>query len=168
MHGGAAAGDDGLTPRRAAPGPAGRARQHVGLGQQPSPARPGRRDARRPGRSGLRRGGAHGRRRARGPSGPHPRPHRGPAHRRRRGLRDAARPPAARRRPRHPLRLHPRGDVADGRAHRPRRAVPDASAFAWAVLEALVDSLGSGSDVTEGEPTTWVRLAVRGGTGSWG
>ncbi|GAB3682548.1 ATP-binding protein [Angustibacter aerolatus] len=46
--------------------------------------------------------------------------------------------------------------------------LPDASAFAWAVLEALVDSLGSGSDVTEGEPTTWVRLAVRGGTGSWG
>jgi serine/threonine-protein kinase RsbW len=46
--------------------------------------------------------------------------------------------------------------------------LPDPSAFAWAVLEALVDSLATGEDRDhETGPTTWLRVSVRGGTGSW-
>jgi len=44
--------------------------------------------------------------------------------------------------------------------------LPDPSAFAWAVLEALVDSLATGEE-RDSDPTTWARLSVRGGTGSW-
>ena len=50
----------------------------------------------------------------------------------------------------------------------PQVDLPEPTAFAWAVLDALVDALRTGSD-DEGEmgPTTWLRLSVRGGTGSW-
>jgi serine/threonine-protein kinase RsbW len=46
--------------------------------------------------------------------------------------------------------------------------LPDPSAFAWAVLEALVDSLATGEDRDhDAGPCTWLRVSVRGGTGSW-
>lgn len=46
--------------------------------------------------------------------------------------------------------------------------LPGASAFAWSVLDALVDSVGSGNDAnSDGVATTWLRLAVRTGAGSW-
>ena len=50
----------------------------------------------------------------------------------------------------------------------PQVDLPEPSAFAWAVLDALVDALRTGEDA-EGEfgPSTWLRLSVRGGTGSW-
>jgi serine/threonine-protein kinase RsbW len=50
----------------------------------------------------------------------------------------------------------------------PRVDLPEPSAFAWAVLDALVDALRTGSD-DDGEmgPSTWLRLSVRGGAGSW-
>lgn len=41
--------------------------------------------------------------------------------------------------------------------------LPEASAFVWSVLSALVDSLETGED----EGRTWVRLVVRRGQGSW-
>jgi serine/threonine-protein kinase RsbW len=50
----------------------------------------------------------------------------------------------------------------------PQVKLPDPSAFAWAVLDALVDTLRTGEDVRHGEgPTTWLRLSVRSGAGSW-
>jgi serine/threonine-protein kinase RsbW len=50
----------------------------------------------------------------------------------------------------------------------PQVDLPEPSAFAWAVLDALVDALRTGEDA-DGEfgPSTWLRLSVRGGTGSW-
>jgi len=46
--------------------------------------------------------------------------------------------------------------------------LPDPSAFAWAVLDALVDSLATGENRDhDTEPSTWLRVSVRGGTGSW-
>ena len=50
----------------------------------------------------------------------------------------------------------------------PRVALPDPSAFAWAVLDALVDSLRTGEDLEHADgPATWLRLSVRSGAGSW-
>jgi serine/threonine-protein kinase RsbW len=50
----------------------------------------------------------------------------------------------------------------------PRVTLPDPSAFAWAVLDALVDSLRTGEDIREDfGATTWLRLSVRSGPGSW-
>jgi serine/threonine-protein kinase RsbW len=50
----------------------------------------------------------------------------------------------------------------------PRVTLPDPSAFAWAVLDALVDSLRTGEDIRDGVgATTWLRLSVRSGPGSW-
>jgi serine/threonine-protein kinase RsbW len=50
----------------------------------------------------------------------------------------------------------------------PRVTLPDPSAFAWAVLDALVDSLRTGEDIRQDfGPTTWFRLSVRSGPGSW-
>jgi serine/threonine-protein kinase RsbW len=46
--------------------------------------------------------------------------------------------------------------------------LPDPSAFAWAVLDALVDSLATGENRDhDTRPSTWLRVSVRGGTGSW-
>ena len=46
--------------------------------------------------------------------------------------------------------------------------LPDPSAFAWAVLDALVDALATGENRDhDADPSTWLRLSVRGGTGSW-
>jgi len=45
----------------------------------------------------------------------------------------------------------------------PLTTLPDTSAFAWAVLSALVDSLESGDQ----DGGTWLRLVVRRGTGQW-
>ena len=46
--------------------------------------------------------------------------------------------------------------------------LPDPSAFAWAVLEALVDTVHCGTDpASDGTPFTWLRLSVRGGTSTW-
>jgi serine/threonine-protein kinase RsbW len=41
--------------------------------------------------------------------------------------------------------------------------LPEASAFVWSVLSALVDSLETGDD----DGRTWVRLVVRRGPGAW-
>jgi serine/threonine-protein kinase RsbW len=50
----------------------------------------------------------------------------------------------------------------------PQVELPEPSAFAWAVLDALVDALRTGEDTDdETGPSTWLRLSVRGGTGSW-
>jgi serine/threonine-protein kinase RsbW len=50
----------------------------------------------------------------------------------------------------------------------PKVRLPDPSAFAWAVLDALVDTLRTGEDLRHGEgATTWLRLSVRSGAGSW-
>jgi serine/threonine-protein kinase RsbW len=46
--------------------------------------------------------------------------------------------------------------------------LPEPSAFAWAVLEALVDTVSSGHDhASDGSPSTWLRVSVRSGAGSW-
>ena len=50
----------------------------------------------------------------------------------------------------------------------PQVELPEPTAFAWAVLDALVDALRTGEDPDdEAGPSTWLRLSVRGGTGSW-
>jgi serine/threonine-protein kinase RsbW len=50
----------------------------------------------------------------------------------------------------------------------PQVTLPDPSAFAWAVLDALVDSLRTGEDLDHPDgPATWLRLSVRSGAGSW-
>jgi serine/threonine-protein kinase RsbW len=46
----------------------------------------------------------------------------------------------------------------------PHTDLPDRSAFAWAVLSALVDGIETGEDDTG---RTWLRLVVRRGTGQW-
>lgn len=46
----------------------------------------------------------------------------------------------------------------------PRTDLPERSAFAWAVLSALVDGIEAGEDDTG---RTWLRLVVRRGTGQW-
>jgi serine/threonine-protein kinase RsbW len=46
--------------------------------------------------------------------------------------------------------------------------LPERSAYAWAVLSALVDSLQSGhEEAPDGGQRTWLRLVVRAGTGQW-
>ena len=45
--------------------------------------------------------------------------------------------------------------------------LPDRTAYAWAVLSALVDSLESGHEDVAGGRRTWIRLEVRAGTGQW-
>ena len=47
----------------------------------------------------------------------------------------------------------------------PRTDLPDRSAFAWAVLSALVDGVECGED---DDGSTWLRLVVRRGSGQWG
>ncbi|GAB3593316.1 anti-sigma regulatory factor [Angustibacter peucedani] len=46
--------------------------------------------------------------------------------------------------------------------------LPEPTAYAWAVLSALVDSLESGhEDDADGRTRTWIRLVVRAGAGQW-
>jgi serine/threonine-protein kinase RsbW len=45
--------------------------------------------------------------------------------------------------------------------------LPEHTAYAWAVLSALVDSLESGHEDVEGECRTWIRLVVRASGGQW-
>ncbi len=46
--------------------------------------------------------------------------------------------------------------------------LPESTAYGWAVLSALVDSLESGhEDAPGGGQRTWIRLVVRAGAGSW-
>ena len=46
--------------------------------------------------------------------------------------------------------------------------LPESTAYGWAVLSALVDSLESGhEDGPDGTRRTWIRLVVRAGAGSW-
>lgn len=50
----------------------------------------------------------------------------------------------------------------------PHVPLPEPSAYAWAVLSALVDSLECGhEDGPDGAPHTWLRLVVRAGAGQW-
>lgn len=50
----------------------------------------------------------------------------------------------------------------------PQVQLPDQTAFAWAVLEALVDTVASGRDAApDGTLTTWLRVSVRSVAGSW-
>jgi serine/threonine-protein kinase RsbW len=49
----------------------------------------------------------------------------------------------------------------------PDVGLPDRSAYAWAVLSALVDSLESGHEDVDGARRTWIRLTVRAGAGQW-
>lgn len=50
----------------------------------------------------------------------------------------------------------------------PQVELPEPTAFAWAVLDALVDALHTGEDTEDrAHPSTWLRLSVRGGAGSW-
>ena len=45
--------------------------------------------------------------------------------------------------------------------------LPQRTAYAWAVLSALVDSLESGHEEVAGERRTWIRLVVRASAGQW-
>lgn len=46
--------------------------------------------------------------------------------------------------------------------------LPEPSAYGWAVLSALVDSLESGhEEAPDGGRSTWIRLVVRAEAGSW-
>ncbi|WP_426566054.1 ATP-binding protein [Angustibacter sp. McL0619] len=45
--------------------------------------------------------------------------------------------------------------------------LPEHTAYAWAVLSALVDSLESGHEDVDGVCRTWIRLVVRASGGQW-